>query len=300
MDRFHMLNVFLAIVDTGGFAPAARRLNLSPPAVTRAVAELEDHLGVRLLTRTTRSVRLTDAGVSYTEDCRRILADLELADETVSGADAPPKGRLNITAPVLFGSLYVTPVVAEYLQRYVDVSITCLFVDRVINIVDEGVDVAVRIGELPNSTLQAIQVGQVGKVICASPQYLSKMGTPKKPQDLVDHTIISSNTVTPSFEWNMNENGVARAVRIHPRMVTSTNDSAIVAATGGLGLTRLLSYQVADFLRDGRLVRVLPEFELKPDPIHVIHREGRRVPQKVRTFLDLVVERLRKALVFPA
>lgn len=293
MDKFHLVSVFVAVVDTGGFAGAARKLNLSPPAVTRAVNELETYLGLKLLTRTTRLVRVTDAGARYAQDCRRILAELMEADESVNGMHAAPRGRLTVTAPVLFGSLYVTPVLTEYLTRYPLVSASCMFLDRVVNILDEGVDVAVRIGELPDSSMQAVRVGQVRRVICASPSYLNLHGTPQTPDDLQRHAIVSASSVTPNPEWRLVEKGLPRTIRLSARLTTTTNDSAIRAAVGGFGLTRLLSYQVADQLRDGRLKTVLSECEPEVLPVHVVHREGRHASQRVRAFLDLAIERLR-------
>lgn len=293
MDRFHLINVFVAVVDTQGFAGAARKLAISPPAVTRAVNELEAHLGLRLLTRTTRTVRVTDAGARYAQDCRRILAELAEADESVSGQHGAPRGRVTVTAPVLFGGMVVTPIVTAYLRRYPEVSASCLFLDRVVNLVDEGVDVAIRIGELPDSTMQAIRVGQVRQLICASPDYLAAQGIPLTPDDLHQHTIVSANSVTPNPEWRLVHNGEPRGVRLQARMTTSTNDSAVAAVVGGFGITRLLSYQVAEHLRAGRLKAVLTEYEAPPLPVHVVHREGRQAPQRVRAFIDLAVERLR-------
>lgn len=293
MDRFHLINVFVAVVDTNGFAGASRKLSMSPPAVTRAINELENHLGLRLLTRTTRTVRVTDAGERYVQDCRRILAEMVEADESVSGMHSSPRGRLTITAPVLFGGIHVTPIVTEYLTRYPEVTASCIFLDRVVNLLDEGVDVAVRIGELPDSSMQAIRVGQVRRVICASPDYLARNGIPTTPDKLHEHTVISASTVTPSSEWKLVNNGVACNVRLQARMNTTTNDSAVAAAINGFGLTRLLSYQVADHLRTGKLKTVLPDYEQSPLPVHVVHREGRQVPKRVRAFLDLAIERLR-------
>jgi DNA-binding transcriptional LysR family regulator len=294
MDRFHLINVFVAVVDSQGFAGAARKLSMSPPAVTRAVNELEAHLGLRLLSRTTRTVRMTDAGERYAQDCRRILAELLEADESVTGLHAAPRGRLTVTAPVLFGGLYVTPIVTEYLTRYPEVSASCLFLDRVVNLMDDGVDVAVRIGELPDSTMQAIRVGQVRRVICASPDYLARHGVPATPDALHEHTIVSAISVTPNPEWKLLEQGQPRTIRLQARMVTSTNDAAMAAAVGGFGITRLLSYQVAEHLRTGRLKTVLPDYEPEALPVHVVHREGRQAPQRVRAFLDLAVERMRQ------
>jgi len=293
VDRLHLINVFTAVVDANGFAGAARKLNISPPAVTRAISELEAHLGVRLLTRTTRVVRVTDAGARYVEDCRRILADLAEADESVSGLHGAPRGRLTLTAPVLFGALYVTPIVTEYLQRYPEVTASCWFLDRVVNMMDEGVDIAVRIGELPDSSMQAIRVGKVRRVICAAPSYLERHGEPQSPDELAAHTIVSASGVTPAPEWRLVENGAARIVKLQPRMITTTNDSAVAAAVAGFGLSRLMSYQVAEHVREGRLKILLSEFETAPLPVQLVHREGRHASQKARAFLDLAIERLR-------
>ena len=293
MDQLHLIRVFVAVVDTNGFAGAARKLNISPPAVTRAINELESHLGVRLLTRSTRVVRVTEAGARYGEDCRRILAELVEADKSAIGTHGSPHGRLTLTAPVLFGCKFVTPIVTEYLQRYPDVTAACWFLDRVVNMMDEGVDVAVRIGELPDSSMQAIPVGSVRRVICAAPSYLEQHGVPHTPDDLAAHTIVSATAVTPTPEWRIVEGGEPRVVKVHARMITTTNDSAVAAAMSGFGLTRLLSYQVADLLRDGKLKTVLTEFEPIALPVNLLHREGRHASPKARAFLDLAIERLR-------
>ena len=293
MDRLNLITVFVAVVDAKGFAGAARKLNISPPVVTRAINELESHLGARLLTRTTRVVRLTEAGGRYVEDCRRILAELAEADEAVRGMRGAPRGRLTLTAPVLFGAKFVTPIVTEYLIRYPEVSASCWFLDRLVNMMDEGVDVAVRIGELPDSSMQAIRVGRVRRVICASPAYLALHGSPQQPDELLEHSIVSASGVTPTPEWRLVQNGAPRVVKLQPRLTTTTNDSAVAAAVSGFGLTRLLSYQVAEHLQDGRLKTVLSEFEPAALPVHLVHREGRHASLKARSFLDLAIERLR-------
>jgi DNA-binding transcriptional LysR family regulator len=294
MNQHHLITVFVAVVDTHGFAGAARKLNMSPPAVTRAINELETHLGLRLLTRTTRIVRVTDPGERYFHDCRRILAELQEADESVSGMHLAPKGRLTITAPVLFGSLYVTPIVTEYLGRYPQLSVSCLFIDRMVNLLEEGVDAAIRIGELPDSSMQAIAVGHVRRVICASPDYLERHGTPQVPDDLRAHTIVSVGSVMPHVEWRLSDKGVPCHVRLDARMSTTTNDSAIAAVTRGFGLARLLSYQISEHVVQGRLKVVLQDYEAAALPVHVVHREGRHAPQRVRAFLDLAIARLRQ------
>ena len=293
MDRLHLITVFVAVVDTSGFAGASRKLNMSPPAVTRAINELESQLGVRLLTRTTRIVRVTEDGARYAEDCRRILAELAEADDAVSGKHGSPHGRLTLTAPALFGAKFVTPIVTEYLTRYPKVTASCWFLDRVVNMMDEGVDVAVRIGELPDSSMQAISVGRVRRVICAAPSYLEEHGIPQSPDDLSAHCVVSASAVTPTAEWRLMDKGVPHTVKLLARMTTTSNDSAVSAAVSGFGLTRLLSYQVAEQLRDGLLKTVLAEFEPAPLPVHLVHREGRHPSQKARAFLDLALERLR-------
>lgn len=191
MGRLHLIEVFVAVVDAGGFAGAARKLGISPPAVTRAVNTLESNLGVRLLTRTTRVVRVTEAGARYAEDGRRILAAVDEADESATGIHGAPRGRLTVTAPVMFGSRFVTPIVTEYLKRYPQASASCWFVDRVVNLIEEGVDVAVRIGDLPDSAMQAVQVGRVRRLICASPGYLAAHGTPQVADQLREGSLVA-------------------------------------------------------------------------------------------------------------
>lgn len=293
MDRLQAMATFVAVVDHGGFASAARKLQLSPPVVTRAVAELEERLGLRLLSRTTRVVRVTDAGARYADDCRRILAEVEQAESAAAGVDAAPRGSLHITAPVMFGRLHVTPVLVQYLQRYPEVDAQCLFHDRVLSLVEEGVDVAIRIGDLPDSSLHATSAGHVQRVVVASPAYLKARGTPKHPQDLDRHAIVTAAGLTPTSEWRFTEAGQPLVQRLQPRMRTTTNDSALAAAVAGLGVTRLLSYQAAAALKQGLLRVVLEEFQPAPLPVHVLHLEGRRATPKVRSFVDLMVASLR-------
>lgn len=287
------MTTFVAVVDTGGFASAARKLQLSPPVVTRAVAELEARLGLRLLTRTTRIVRVTEAGARYAEDCRRILAEIEEADRAAAGEHQSPKGTLTLTAPVMFGQLYVMPLLARYLQQFPQVDANCLFHDRVVNLAEEGIDVAVRIGELPDSSLHATRVGRVRRVLVASPAYLEQRGTPQHPQDLAGHDLVSVIGVLPTPEWRFVAEGRPFIHRVQARLRSTSNEAAIVAATEGSGIARLLSYQVARHVHSGALRPVLEAFEPADLPIHVLHQEGRRATQKVRSFVDLVVQALR-------
>ncbi|MBB2487522.1 LysR family transcriptional regulator [Mitsuaria sp. WAJ17] len=292
-DRLHLLNVFVAVVDAQGFAGAARQLGLSPPAVTRAIAALERQLGTRLLARTTRSMRVTEAGDRYVEDCRRILGRLKEAEAAVTGLHHQPQGHLAVTAPVLFGARFVTGIMAEYLQRYPKVSATCLFLDRVVDLVHENVDVALRVGNLPDSSLQAVQVGLVRRVICAAPAYLARCAAPRVPNDLQHHSIIAASAGGPSTEWRLAQGKQALSVRLSPRLVTTTNDSALQLALGGLGLTRLLSYQVREHLASGALVTLLDDYAPAPLQLNLVHREGRYASSKVRSFMDLAIQRLR-------
>jgi DNA-binding transcriptional LysR family regulator len=289
MDRFHLMSVFVAVAEEEGFAAGGRRLRMSPPAVTRAVVELEERLGVKLLDRTTRYVRVTEAGQRYLEDARRILAEVDAADEAAAGINAEPRGALAVTAPVLFGRKFVTPVIVDYLRRYPDTQVSAMFVDRVVNLIEEGLDVGVRIGDLPDSSMRALRVGSVRLVLCASPKYLERHGSPRAPQDLLRHGLIASIAGNNALDWRFGNT----TLKVQPRLTVTSNDAAIEAALRGLGIARLLSYQVASHAAGGKLRIILREHEPPPRPIHIVHREGRYTSVKVRTFVDLMAARLR-------
>jgi DNA-binding transcriptional LysR family regulator len=289
MDRLHLMNVFVAVAQEQGFAAAARRLNLSAPAVTRAVASLEESLGVKLLNRTTRIVRATEAGLRYLDDAQRIIAQVQAADAAAAGINSAPKGHLAVTAPVMFGRLFVIPGIVDYLQRYPDTQVDALFLDRVVNLLEEGLDVGIRIGELADSSMRALRVGQVRHIVCASPGYLDRHGIPHSPQDLMSHTIISSSAAQSLTDWRFNDS----SVRIEPRLTVTSNDAAIAAVKDGLGITRLLSYQVAESVAAGELKILLERFEPAPIPVSIVHRQGRFASAKVRAFIDLMAHRLR-------
>ena len=293
MDRFHSMNVFVAVAEEEGFAAGARRLGLSPPAVTRAVAGLEEELGIKLLNRTTRYVRTTDAGQRYLEDARRILTDVNAADEAAAGVNAEPGGHLAVTAPVLFGRMFVMPGIVDYLERYPRTEVSAVFLDRVVNLLEEGLDVGIRIGELPDSSMRAVRVGSVRLVLCASPVYLKRHGQLQVPEELLEHTIIASSAGSNAFDWRFGAMGKTRPLRVLPRLSVTTNDAAVEAALQGLGITRLLSYQIAPHLDAGTLETVLNEYEPEPRPVHIVHREGRFATAKIRAFVDLMAERLR-------
>jgi DNA-binding transcriptional LysR family regulator len=292
MDRLQAMKVFLKVVEAGGLAGAARQLHMSPPAVTRALAGLEERIGARLLIRSTRSLQLTEAGSRYAEDCRRILADLAESEASAAGLHATPTGTLSVTAPALFGRHYVLPILTEYLDLHVATNVQTLFVDRLVNLIDEGVDVAVRIGALPDSEYRAIPIGAVRLVICGAPAYFERHGRPLQPADLAAHQVVAANSVANALDWRFGADRSTK-VSVRPRLVCNSNDAAIAAAVSGWGLTRVLSYQVGPLLEDGRLQTVLPEFETGPLPIHVVYPEGRRASAKVRAFVELAVERLR-------
>ncbi|AZD11494.1 Transcriptional regulator, LysR family [Pseudomonas chlororaphis] len=294
MDRFQEMQVFISVAQEQGFAAAARRLGLSAPSVTRAVAALEQRIGTQLLTRTTRNVLLTEAGQRYLEDSRRILAELQDAEASAAGTHALPRGQLTITAPVLFGELFVTPLMVDYLERFPEVSINALLVDRVVSMVEEGMDVAVRIGELPDSGQHAMRVGEVRRVICASPAFLARHGRPRHPQELRQAPVIAPSSIGQSRSWLFDDNGTPLNIRPEPRLVVTANQAAISAACLGLGLTRVLSYQVAGKVAAGELEIVLAEFELAPLPIHVVYQGGRKAPARVRSFVDFAVQVLRE------
>ncbi len=286
------MQVFTRVAETGGFAEAARQLHMSPPAVTRAVAALEDSIGARLFTRTTRSVKLTEAGTRYFDDCRRILADIAEAEAAAAGSYSTPTGTLSVTASVLFGQIYILPILTEFLDTNPQVNARAMFLDRVVNIVDEGIDVAIRIGHLPDSSYSAIRVGTVRRVVCGAPAYFARHGVPQHPADLVNHRIISATGSWSSLDWRFGKDEKI-GVTITPRLSCSTYEAVISTAIQGFGLARPLSYQIGPALQAGELQTVLSEYELEPLPIHVIHPEGRRASAKVRAFVDMAVDRLR-------
>ncbi|MBK0060291.1 LysR family transcriptional regulator [Pseudomonas sp. S44] len=293
MDHIHLMKVFVAVGELESFAGAARRLDMSPAAVTRAVSALEERLGVKLLLRTTRSVRLTEAGGRYLEDCRSILASIAEANEAAAGVNATPKGELAVTAPILFGKKFVMPSIVRYLQQYPEVDVSAYFLDRVVNMVEEGMDVAVRIGQLPDSGLKALRVGKVRRMLCASPDYLARHGVPTHPSELHEHVVIATTNLSPRAGWRFGMTDEPTMVRMKPRLTVTSNDGAIAAACAGLGIARLLSYQVVEEIASGRLQVVLADFEEAPWPIHILHRESKYGSAKVRAFIDMLAADVR-------
>lgn len=284
---------FVAVAEEAGFAAAARRLNLSPPSVTRAVGELEARIGARLLHRTTRRVRLTEAGERYLSDCRRILAEIAEAERQAAGLHARPRGLVSLSAPALFGRLVVTPALLALLDRYAEISVTTLFVDRVVNLLEEGIDVAVRIAELGDSSLSAVRVGSVRRVLCAAPSYLESRGRPRQPSDLEHHETVDFLHMTPGGEWRFEGRGRPYRFGSRARLRVNNADAAIAAAVAGRGITRVLSYMVDRQVREGRLEIVLADHEPPPVPVHVLHQEPGQTSARVRAVVDFLATRLR-------
>lgn len=299
MDRLDSMRTFVAVADRGGFAAAARALGLSAPAVTRAVAALEERMNSRLLHRTTRQVRLTEAGARYLTDCRRILVEVDEAEAAATGAHGDPRGTLAVTAPVLFGRRYVAPILLDFLDRYPGVTVRSLYVDRMVDMLDEGFDVALRIARLPDSGLTAIRVGEVRRIVCAAPSLLARHGVPEQPSDLERLPAIDFTPLLQEGEWRFRRGGDSVRVRPRTRLAVNVGDVAIAAAVAGRGITRALSYQVADELADGRLVAVLEAFEPPPVPVQLVHAEGRRASARVRAFIDFAAPALRGWLATP-
>ncbi|WP_027555827.1 LysR family transcriptional regulator [Bradyrhizobium sp. Cp5.3] len=287
MDRLDAMQVFVAVADLSGFAPAARKLRLSPSAVTRQIAALEEHLGARLLQRTTRQVTLTDVGTRYLERARRILADVEEADGSAREERNRPSGRLVVSAPVGFGRLHVGPVMADYLKRYPDVACELRLSDNLVNLVEDAVDAAVRIGHLADSSLVARQVGEMRRIVVGAPAYFKRHGEPKTPEALASHQTIQFG---PASEWRFLRDGRDIEVAPHPRFISNSADAALQYAEAGGGVTRVLAYQAAEGLKRGRLKIVLAKYEQPALPIHIIYPTSRLLSAKVRAFIDLVVE----------
>jgi DNA-binding transcriptional LysR family regulator len=296
MDRFHELKVFVAVAETGGFAKAATRLGNSPPAVTRVIAALEQRLGTEFFARTTRRVHLTEAGKIFLERARSLLSDLETAESEVTGESRMPTGHLTITASVTLGRSILPPIVTGFLSAHSRVTAKVLLFDRVVNLIEEGIDVAVRVGELPDSTLIARQVGQVRRMLVASPGYLSKHGTPKAAADLKLHSFIAFTALMPNSEWTYLDQRRANRIVLKPRFEINDATAAIAAAEAGYGITIALSYMVAKSIRDGRLVPVLLNLSPPAAPVQLVYPESRLVAPKVRAFIDYAAPKIRTAL----
>ncbi|TFW19958.1 LysR family transcriptional regulator [Massilia arenosa] len=287
MDRLDELQVFLAILDSGNMAAAARRLNRSPPAVTRILTALEQRVGARLFERSTRRLVATDAGTRLAEQARRLLADYDSAVQLPG--NATPRGLLRVAAPLMFGRRHVTPIVLTFLQRYPEVQVDLRLADRNVDLIEEGIDAAFRIGPLSNTAFVARQLGQVRRVVVASPAYLDRCGEPSAPAALSSHELILATTVRGLPEWRFKVDGREQAVRVTPRLQLNDMEAVLHAALDGFGIARVLSYQAAPALKAGQLVRLLRRFEPEPVPVHLVLPSTRHMAPRLRAFIDFAV-----------
>jgi DNA-binding transcriptional LysR family regulator len=297
MDRIHQMEVFAAINDTGSFVQASNRLRMSPPAVTRAMNALEDRLGVQLMTRSTRQLTLTDAGARFLIATRQLLAEIETAEKLAVGEEGVAQGHLTVSASLAFSRMIAAPVIRSFLASHPRISVSLIAVDRVTNIVEEGIDVAIRIGELPDSSLMAKRLGVVRRLFVASPEYLERRGTPMDPSELKLHSIIGFTGIMPSHDWHYKHGKSRGHVQLHPRFEVNDATTALTAATAGEGITMALSYMIADEIRSGRLAPVLVDYLPPAEPIHLVYPQSKIVAPKVRAFVDFATDRLTDAIV---
>ena len=296
MDRFNELRVFVAVADHGGLARAASAIRSSPPAVTRTIAGLEERLGVRLFERTTRSLRLTEPGTSFLEDARRLLSDLEEAEQNMVGQAKVLSGHLTVTASLTFGRAMLQPIILEFIDANPRINVSMLLFDRVVDLIDEGFDLAVRIANLPDSSLVSRHVGEVSRLLVASPAYLARRGIPATPDDLLLHTIIALPALMPNHEWRYSKAGKPARLSLPTRLEINDAHACIDAAERGKGITIALSYMVRDAIREGRLVSLLPAFAQAPVPVNIVYAQRRLVMPKVRAFIDFAAPKLAAAL----
>jgi DNA-binding transcriptional LysR family regulator len=298
MDRLEAMRLLLRVADRGSFSAASRDLGVPLATVSRKVNELETHLGAKLLVRTTRKVALTDTGAAYLASARRILEDIEETERIASGEFHAPRGELTLTAPVFFGRLHILPIVADFLAAYPEINIRLLLSDRNLHLLDEHVDMAVRIGRLPDSTMIATNIGSMRTVVCASPKLIDAYGLPARPEDVAALPCVNFEFLSPASSWPFRsaEDGRAIEVEFSPRLSVSTAEAAVDAAAQGVGATRVLHYQCAEKVHQGALRLVLEDFELEPIPVHLIHAARGTLPSKMRIFLDFAVPVLRARL----
>jgi len=296
VDRFEAIQTLVAAVDEGSLSAASRALGVPLPTVSRRVADLEAHLGAQLLIRTSRKLVLTEAGAVFVGAARRLLADLSEAERSAAGEYRSPRGELLVTAPFMFGKLYVAPLVQDFLRAYPEVSVRLVLADHMLEFAEHRLDVAIRIGRLPDSELIASKVGEVRWTVCASPGYLAQRGTPRLPEDLGRHACIAFSGTPDPRQWIFGTGHGTRTVRIAPRLMVNAADVMIAAAEDGIGIARVMSYQAASAIRAGRLNPLLRDFWPEPSPVHVLYPSQRAAPLKRRAFIDFVAPRLRNAL----
>ncbi len=299
MDRLEAMTILRRVVEQGSFTGAAKSLGMPLASVSRKIGELEGHLGTRLLARSTRKLSLTDAGLGYVEAVRRILDDLEEAERAATGEYVTPRGELVVTAPILFGRLHILPIITDFLAAHPDINVRLLLSDRNLHLIEDHVDLAVRIGALPDSELIATRAGSMRTVTCAAPALLAKHGTPQHPRELAAFPCVSFDLQAPATSWAFRDPGTGSGfdVPVAPRLSATTAEAAVWAAVRGTGVTRVFAYQAQEALRSGHLRNVLEEFEIEVAPIHLVHAGRDRQPLKTRAFLTFAIARLRSALV---
>jgi DNA-binding transcriptional LysR family regulator len=296
MDRINAMSVLLRAVEAGSFSKASRELGLPLATVSRKVSELEAHLNANLVIRSSKGLELTPAGRAYMTAVKEILEQLNEAERAAAGEYTAPKGDLVVTAPIMFGRLHVLPVVTGFLDAYPEVDMGLILTDRIAHLLDDHIDLALRIGDLPDSSLTATRLGSVRKVVCASPTYIAKHGSPETPDQLLDHAAISFDGVAMPSAWRFESGGSEISAPLRSRLSVNTIDAAIDAALQGAGLAQAMSYQIAEAVREGKLVVVLQKFEPPPLPVHLVYHSQSRLPLKLRAFVDFVAPRLRERL----
>jgi DNA-binding transcriptional LysR family regulator len=298
MDRLDAMRILLRVVDRGGFSAASRDLGMPLATVSRKVNELEAHLGTRLLFRSTRKIALTDPGAVYIASARRLLEEIDEMERVAAGEFHAPRGELVVTAPVFFGRLHILPVVSDFLATYPEINVRLVLSDRNLHLLEDHVDVAVRIGPLPDSTMVATRIGSMRTVVCASPKLIASHGVPKEPRNLDALPCVNFDFLSPASTWSFRSKGArgASEVPVKPRLSVSTAEAAVWAAAQGVGVTRVLHYQCAEALQDGSLRIVLEDFEVEALPVHLVHGGHGALPSKMRVFLDFAVARLRQGL----
>lgn len=297
MDRLDSMNVLVAVVEAGSLSAGARRIGMPLATVSRKISELEARLKTRLLTRSSRRLALTDAGQVYLSACKRILEQVAEAERAASGEYCAPTGEMTIAAPLAFGRLHVLPIANEFLKAYPNIDLRMILSDRISHILDDHIDVAVRVGDLPDSNFVASRIGEIRRVVCASPDYFARRGTPSTPADLTAHDCVTFDQLTSPEGWFFPNGRSETAVAIHSRLVVNTADAATDAAIAGVGITRVLSYQAASGLRDGTLVLALESFEPAAWPVSLVHAGQGPLLLKVRAFIDFAAPRLKARLV---
>jgi DNA-binding transcriptional LysR family regulator len=297
MDRLEAMSLLVSSAEAGSFSAAGRKLGVPLPTISRKVADLEAHLKTRLLVRSGRKLGLTEAGVAYVEACRRILKEITEAESRASGEYNVPRGELTVTAPVVFGRLHILPVVCEFLAAFAEIQVRMALTDRNLSLVDDQIDMAVRIGELPDNRQIATRVGTVRRVVCGSPSYFATHGVPQTPEDLVRHACITFSGIHSGVSWLFASIGGARRV-ITPscRLYVNSGEAAVAAAVAGVGMTNVISYQAAQAVKEGKLRLILIDYEPPPIPVHLLHSKKGRLPYKMRRFLEFAAPRIRRSL----